>query len=170
MIYKYTYTTPKQFSNIIMTSDGKYLTGLWFEETKYGLRIKSDFIQKDIPIFKEVAAWLDIYFSEKKPTFTPKYKIEVRTAFQNEVLDIVNTIQYGKLLTYSDIAKVIARNRNIEKMSCQAVGRALGCNPICIIIPCHRVVGSNGDLLGYSGGINNKRELLKLEGIDISKQ
>ena len=91
------------------------------------------------------------------------------TPFRKEVIDIMNNIEYGKLLTYNDISKIIAKNRNIKRMSSQAVGGAVGSNPICIIIPCHRVVGTNGSLTGYGGGINNKVELLKLEGIDMSK-
>ena len=81
----------------------------------------------------------------------------------------MNSIEYGNLLTYKDISKIIAKNRKIEKMSSQAVGGAVGWNPIGIIVPCHRVVGTNGSLTGYGGGINNKVELLKLEGIDLSK-
>ena len=81
----------------------------------------------------------------------------------------MNTIDYGDVITYSDIAKMIAKKRNIKKMSAQAVGGAVGANPICIIIPCHRVIGKNNKLVGYGGGLNNKIELLKHEGIDISK-
>ena len=169
MIYKYTYKTPKQFSNIIMNSDGQYLTGLWFEESRDTSKHQLICEEKELPIFKEVSKWLDIYFSGKNPDFTPKYKINNLTPFRKEVVDIMNTIEYGKLLTYNDISKIIAKNRNIEKMSRQAVGGAVGWNPICIIVPCHRVVGTNGSLTGYGGGINNKVELLKLEGIDMSK-
>ena len=167
--YKYTYKTPKQFSNLIMNSDGEYLTGLWFEGSRDVSKHELNCEEKNIPIFNEVSKWLDIYFSGENPDFIPKYKIDNITPFRKEVIDIMNTIEYGKLLTYNDISKIIARNRNIEKMSSQAVGGAVGWNPICIIIPCHRVVGSNGSLVGYGGGINNKVELLKLEGIDMSK-
>ena len=166
MTYKYRYITPKQFSNIIITIDGEYLIGLWFEETKFESKDELD-SYKYLPIIKEVVMWLDIYFSGKKPNFMPKYKLDYKTPFKKEVIDIIRTIEYGQLLTYKDIAKTIADKRNIKKMSCQAVGKVLGWNPICIIIPCHRVIGSNGDITGYSGGINNKRELLKLEGITI---
>lgn len=169
MIYKYTYKTPKQFSNMIMNSDGEFLTGLWFEDSRDTSKHELNREEKELPIFKEVSRWLDIYFSGKNPDFTPKYKINNLTLFRKEVVDIMNTIEYGKLLTYNDISKIIAKNRNIEKMSSQAVGGAVGWNPICIIVPCHRVVGTNGSLTGYGGGINNKVELLKLEGIDMSK-
>ena len=120
-------------------------------------------------IFEETKKWLDIYFNGENPTFIPKYKINNLTDFRKEVIDIINTIEYGKLLTYGDISKIIAKNRKIKKMASQAVGGAVGSNPICIIIPCHRVVGKNGKLTGYGGGINNKIELLKLEGIDTNK-
>ena len=169
MIYKYTYKTPKQFSNMIMNSDGEYLTGLWFEGSRDTSKHELNCEEKEFPIFKEVCKWLDIYFSGKNPDFTPKYKIDNLTTFRKEVVDIMNTIKYGKLLNYNDISRIIAKNRKIEKMSSQAVGGAVGWNPICIIVPCHRVVGTNGSLTGYGGGINNKVELLKLEGIDMSK-
>lgn len=169
MTYKYTYKTPKQFSNMIMNGDGEYLTGLWFEGSKDTSKHVLDCEEKELPIFKEVSQWLDIYFSGKNPDFTPKYKIDNLTPFRKEVIDIMNSIEYGNLLTYKDISKIIAKNRKIEKMSSQAVGGAVGWNPIGIIVPCHRVVGTNGSLTGYGGGINNKVELLKLEGIDLSK-
>ena len=165
---KYKYETPKQFSNIIMNSDGEYLTGLWFENSRDTLKQNLDCKEKELPIFQETSKWLDLYFSGNIPDFIPKYKIDKLTLFRKEVIDIINTIDYGKLLTYKDISKIIAKKRNIAKMSSQAVGGAVGWNPICIIIPCHRVVGTNGNLTGYGGGINNKVELLKLERIDMS--
>ena len=168
-MYKYKYETPKQFSNIIMNSDGEYLTGLWFENSRDTLKQNLDCKEKELPIFQETSKWLDLYFSGNIPDFIPKYKIDKLTLFRKEVIDIINTIDYGKLLTYKDISKIIAKKRNIEKMSSQAVGGAVGWNPICIIIPCHRVVGTNGNLTGYGGGIKNKVELLKLERIDMSK-
>lgn len=91
------------------------------------------------------------------------------TNLQQEVIDIMNSIEYGKIVTYNDISKIIAKKRNLKRMSSQAVGGAVGWNPICIIIPCHRVVGTNGSLTGYGGGIKNKIELLKLEGNDMRK-
>ena len=168
-MYKYKYETPKQFSNIIMNSDGEYLTGLWFENSRDTLKHNLDGKEKELSIFQETSKWLDLYFSGNIPDFIPKYKIDKLTPFRKEVIDIINTIDYGKLLTYKDISKIIAKKRNIAKMSSQAVGGAVGWNPICIIIPCHRVVGTNGNLTGYGGGIKNKVELLKLERIDMSK-
>jgi len=152
------------FSNILLTSDGKYLTGLWFEGSKDELKHQNNLKEKSLPIFDETKKWLDIYFSGKIPSFTPKYKINYLTPFRKMVIDIMNEIPYGEVLTYKDIAKKIDK-----KMSSQAVGGAVGWNPICIIIPCHRVVGTNGSLIGYGGGIKNKINLLKIEKNDMNK-
>ena len=121
------------------------------------------------PIFEETCKWLDIYFSGKEPDFTPKYKVNNLTDFRKEVIEIMNTIPFGETITYNDIAKIIAKRHGIKRMSAQAVGGAVGWNPICIIIPCHRVIGANRALTGYGGGIKNKLSLLKNEGNDISK-
>lgn len=169
MTYKYMYQTSENFSNIIMNSDGKFLTGLWFEESKDASKHIIDCEEKDLEIFRQTSKWLDIYFSGKNPNFIPKYKIKNLTSFRQEVTDIMNSIEYGKVVTYNDISKIVAKKRGLRRMSSQAVGGAVGCNPICIIIPCHRVVGTNGSLTGYGGGIKNKVELLKLEGNDMSK-
>ncbi len=169
MTYKYIYKTPNEFSNMIMNSDGENLTGLWFEDSRDSSKHIIDCEEKYIEIFRETSRWLSLYFSGKNPNFTPKYKIKNLTPFRQEVIDIMNTIEYGKVITYNDISKIIAKKRDIKRMSAQAVGGAVGWNPICIIIPCHRVVGANGSLTGYGGGIKNKVELLKLEGNDMSK-
>ncbi len=169
MTYKYVYETPGNFSNMIMNSDGEYLTGLWFENSRDSSKHIIDCEEKNLEVFTETKKWLDTYFSGKKPNFTPKYKIEKLTPFRKEVIDIMNSIEYGNVVTYNDISKIMAKKRGMKKMSSQAVGGAVGWNPICIIIPCHRVVGTSGSLTGYGGGINNKIELLKLEGNDMSK-
>ena len=169
MIYKKTYETPNNFSNIIMNSNGEYLTGLWFEGAGDSSKHNIDCEEKELEIFREAKRWLDIYFSGKNPEFIPKYKIENLTPFRKQVIDIMNRIPYGKTITYNDIAKEIANLKGIEKMSAQAVGGAVGWNPICIIIPCHRVVGTNGSLTGYGGGIKNKVALLMHEENDMSK-
>lgn len=152
-----------------MDSDGEYLTGLWFEGSRDISKHKTDCEEKDLPIFRETSRWLDIYFNGENPNFTPKYKIENLTLFRQEVIEIMNTIPFGKTLTYNDISKIIAKNKGIKRMSAQAVGGAVGWNPICIIIPCHRVVGTNGSLTGYGGGIKNKVALLTHEKNDMSK-
>lgn len=169
MTYKWRYKTPLGFDDIMLNSDGKYLTGLWFINTDDTKKHDENCLEKNLPIFKETCSWLDVYFSGKVPNFTPKYKIDNLTQFKKEVIDIMNSVSYGSTITYSDIANVIAKKRGITKMSAQAVGKAVGKNPICIIIPCHRVVGKNGSLTGYSGGLKNKAALLACEKNDMSK-
>ena len=154
----------------IPLKDGYVFTGWYTGETVNDKQFSnSDGVFKDLDIFDETADWLNSYFKGNNPDFTPKYKLENLTPFREEVFDIMNKIPYGEVITYNDIAREIADKRGIKKMSAQAVGGAVGWNPICIIIPCHRVVGSNGSLTGYGGGIKNKIGLLKLEGIDLSK-
>lgn len=165
MQYQYNYKTPKEFSNMIMTSDGEFLTGLYFEDSKDTRKHSTSYEVKELPIFKTTSAWLDCYFGGNVPDFTPQYKIEGLTSFRKEVIDIMNTIEFGKTLTYGEISDMIACKRGIRRMSAQAVGGAVGWNPICLIIPCHRVVGTNGRLTGYGGGIQNKAALLEHEGI-----
>ena len=149
---------------ITLISDGKFLTNLYFNLKND----ESNFIEKDLPIFTITKHWLDLYFQGNIPSFTPEYKLNV-TKFQNQVLDIVKNIPYGKVITYKDITKEIAKNNNLKKMSSQAVGQAVSKNPICIIIPCHRVIGQNNNLVGYTGGLKNKIALLQIEKHDITK-
>ena len=163
MTYKYMYQTPENFSNIIMNSDGEYLTGLWFEGSRDCSKHILDCEEKDLEIFRQTSKWLSLYFSGKDPNFTPKYKIENLTPFRKEVTDIMNSIQYGKVVTYNDISKIIAGKRGLKRMSAQAVGGAVGHNPISIIVPCHRAIGANGKLTGYGGGFEAKTWLLSHE-------
>ena len=159
MTFTSIYTTPAAFDNLLMTSDGNVLTGLHF--------VKSHSVVEPnnaLPIFKDVSRWLDIYFSGREPDFTPDFRIDNATPFRKDVLEILNRIPFGKLLTYGEIAKSIAEKNGLAKMSAQAVGGAVGWNPIGIIVPCHRVVGANNKLTGYGGGIENKIALLRLEG------
>ena len=166
MEYRYYYES--YLGKIILSSDGEYLTGLWFEGYSDDLKHKGNFEIKKLPVFYSTIKWLDLYFSGINPSFKPKYKI-VGSDFRKEVINIIEKIPYGQVVSYGAIAKEICKKRGIKKMSAQAVGGAVGWNPICLIIPCHRVVGSNGNLVGYGSGINNKIKLLELEGIDISK-
>ena len=168
------YSTPQGFDDIWMCTDGEVLTGLWFAgsrdenkhlsgivETRHGTSLP--------PVIHDTCRWLDVYFSGRQPDFTPAYRMEDLTPFRKTVLDIVCTIPFGKNMTYGVIAKRIVEmvpesSPKPRKMSAQAVGGAVGWNPICIIVPCHRVMGANGNLTGYGGGIHNKIALLKLEG------
>jgi methylated-DNA-[protein]-cysteine S-methyltransferase len=160
MIYKWKHKTPKEYTDIIMHSDGESLIGLYFEGSKDTEKHEKDCKEEKLPIFEETSKWLDIYFSGKNPSFIPKYKINNLTQFRKEVIEIMNAIPFGSTITYNDIAKEIAKKHGIKRMSAQAVGGAVGWNPICIIVPCHRVIGSNGALTGYGGGISNKIALL----------
>lgn len=164
MEYFNEYISP--LGKILMKSDGEYLTNLYFINEKNNYQsINND----NLEIFDITRKWLDIYFEGQIPDFTPKYKMENLTDFRKEVINILLKIPYGKTITYNDIANIIAEKRGIKKMACQAIGKAIGWNPILIIIPCHRVIGKNGNLTGYSGGIENKLKLLKLERNDINK-
>lgn len=162
MTYVKKYQSP--IGEIQVNSDGEYLTGIYFKDDRSYRKYVEE---KELPIFEETIKWLDIYFQGKIPEFIPKYKIYNITPFRKDVIDEMLKIPYGKTITYGDIAKAIAKKRNLKRMSSQAVGRAVGWNPICIIIPCHRVVGKDGNLTGYGGGINNKIKLLEIEGNDL---
>ena len=159
MTFESVYTTSAAFDNLLMTSDGKVLTGLHFAKSR-----KAAEPNKALPIFKDVSRWLDIYFSGREPDFTPDFRIDNATPFRKNILEILSHIPFGKVLTYGEIAQTIAERNGLAKMSAQAVGGAVGWNPICIIIPCHRVIGANNKLTGYGGGIENKLALLRLEG------
>lgn len=159
--YKKVYSSP--IGDIVLSSDGIDLTGVDFIKNPNEVPE----VQEDLPIFQETILWLDLYFSGHIPDFTPKYKIASATPFQKCVWNILKEIPYGKWISYNDIAKRIAKERGIPKMSAQAVGGAVGKNPIGIIIPCHRVLGKNGELTGYAGGLEKKVELLKIEQFDL---
>ena len=148
---------------MIMYSDGEYLIGLRFEEAKDVNKQSVDAIEGNTQVFEDTKKWLDEYFKGNNPEFTPKYKINNLTEFRQMVIDEMLKIPYGETITYNDIAKSIAKKKNISKMSAQAVGGAVGWNPICLIIPCHRVIGTDGSLTGYGGGIENEKALLEHE-------
>jgi methylated-DNA-[protein]-cysteine S-methyltransferase len=163
MDYIFDYDSP--LGAITMASDGKALTGLWFNDQKYfAYTLSRDHIKKPLPVFEQTALWLDIYFSGEEPDFEPELALR-GSEFRQSVWRVLRTIPYGRTITYGDIARLIAAERGLPHMSAQAVGGAVGHNPISIIVPCHRVVGSDGSLTGYAGGIDKKRRLLELEGI-----
>ena len=163
MQYKATYKTPQGFSDMMMTSDGEVLTGLHFVDSRKVTKRYCDCVERDLPVFRETCRWLDEYFGGHVPDFTPAYRIDGLTPFRKDVIDAMLKIPFGKTATYGDIAAAIAKKRGLKKMSAQAVGGAVGWNPICLIIPCHRVIGANGALVGYGGGIKNKVALLAHE-------
>ena len=163
------YKTPQGFDDLWMVSDGEALTGLWFEGSRGLLKRRLDCVERNVPVFRETRRWLDIYFSGRQPDFTPRYRMDNLTPFRREVVEAMCAIPFGETATYGTIAAALAKRLGIAKMSAQAVGGAVGWNPICIIVPCHRVIGANGNLTGYGGGIMNKVRLLSLEGHDMSK-
>lgn len=164
MVWNCLYKTPDAFSDLILESDGENLTGLWFVGSKNAALHRAGREERDLAIFRETSRWLDVYFGGRQPDFTPPCKIAGLTPFRQAVIDAMNAIPFGETVTYGDIARAIAKARNMAKMSAQAVGGAVGWNPICIIIPCHRVIGANGNLTGYGGGMQNKIALLRHEG------
>lgn len=168
MIYTNTYKSP--LGNILLAGDNEGLTGLWFTEgDRYvGLGLKKDAIPREMDYFDQTKEWLDIYFTSRDPGFFPKFHL-IGSNFRVRVGEIMLEIPFGKTVTYGWIADQIAKERGLERMSAQAVGGAVGHNPISIIVPCHRVVGANGSLTGYGGGIMRKKALLELEGLDLRR-
>ena len=146
-----------------LRSDGKSLTGLWFVGQVNDAKDNSDIeIKDDLPIFGQVETWLESYFSGEQ---TPiKIPLQPKgTVFQEEVWKILQEIPYGETMTYGEIAQRIAKEKGVATYSAQAVGQAVGKNPISILIPCHRVLGKNGALTGYAGGVHRKEQLLRIE-------
>lgn len=161
MQYTSHYESP--IGGILLAADQKGLTGLWFDGQKYyANHLDSEHEEKNLPIFEETKRWLTIYFSGREPDFTPSLHIQ-GSSFQLAVWEILQKIPYGKTMTYGEIAEIIAKQKGLSHMSAQAVGGAVGHNRISIIVPCHRVVGANGSLTGYAGGIDKKVKLLALE-------
>ena len=165
----YTCTYKSKLGDILLAADAIGLTGLWFEGQKYFANTLPDgAISQESLILTEAKRWLDIYFSGKEPDFIPPLH-PTGSAFRQAVWKILLQIPYGQTTTYGEIAKKLAKMLNASHMSAQAVGGAVGHNEVSIIIPCHRVVGTNGSLTGYAGGIDKKVELLTLEHTDMSR-
>ena len=155
------YASP--LGGMLLAADDVGLTGLWFEGQKhFARRLGSAREERELALFGEVKRWLDMYFSGKEPDFMPPLHM-IGTAFEREVWDILRAIPYGQTTTYGAIAAQLAKRRGLAHMSAQAVGGAVGRNPISVIVPCHRVLGADGSLTGYAGGIERKRRLLALE-------
>lgn len=162
MKYFWRYSSP--LGEIFMQSDGANLRALKFGKfSEFG----AEFREQNLQIFGDTRAWLDIYFSGISPNFTPKISLK-GSKFELEIWQILMQIPYGTTATYGEIAHEIALKRQIPKMSARAVGRAVGANPIAIIIPCHRVIGSGGKLTGYAHGLDKKEFLLNLENAKFS--
>ncbi|MCU5745371.1 methylated-DNA--[protein]-cysteine S-methyltransferase [Staphylococcus sp. SQ8-PEA] len=167
MLYKTYYQAP--IGQLGLISDGKAITGLYLpNQQDFDQHFSSALVEKDLVLFNKAKSWLDGYFKGKNEEIDFPLKPE-GTPFQKEVWEQLRSIPYGQTATYSTIAQTIARKRGIKKMAAQAVGSAVGKNPISILIPCHRVVGKNGSLIGYSGGLDTKVVLLDLERVDTSQ-
>ena len=169
MYYFQKYNSP--VGEITLASTEKALVGLWIRGQKYFLgRLRQPMTEgKEIPVLRQTSQWLDRYFAGGKPSPWELPLAPEGSPFQKEVWQILCEIPWGGLMTYGDIAGRLARARGLDHMSAQAVGGAVGHNPVSIIIPCHRVVGANGSLTGYAGGIEKKIALLTLEGAPVAK-
>ena len=162
MIYMQQFHSP--LGIITLMSDTNTLLGLWFEGQKYfdNVMLPKDYVKKQTQVLADTQSWLEIYFRGEIPLFTPSLSAQ-GTPFRKAVWAILQKIPYGHTMTYKEIASKLAFQRGITKMSAQAVGNAVGHNPISLIIPCHRVIGSDKSLTGYAGGLNRKAWLLDLE-------
>ena len=149
---------PSPLGGLTLASDGEALTGLWFDgQAHYGAGLSDVREESPLPVFEEARRWLALYFDGRQPDFAPPL-CPRGTAFQRAVLDALLDIPYGQTTTYGELA------RRLGGASARAVGGAVGRNPVSIIIPCHRVLGADGRLTGYAGGLERKRCLLRLEG------
>ncbi len=153
---------------ITLASNGEAITGLWFDRQKYfGAGLGSAPEEKELPVFLRAREWLDIYFGGKAPDFIPPLYTQT-TVFRGSVYEVLLTVPYGKTITYGEIAQRVSKEKRIAARSARAVGNAVAHNPISLMIPCHRVVGADGSLTGYAGGLERKIRLLELENIDLS--
>ncbi len=165
MMYTSEYDSP--LGRITLVWDESAIVGLWFSGQRHAGTVRETVKREKYP--PELARrWLDLYFSGGEPDFLPPLRCDV-TPFRKLVCDAMRTIPYGQTVTYGQIAREIARQKGVPRMSAQAVGGAVGHNPISLMIPCHRVVGTNGSLTGYGGGLQRKVRLLELEGVDMSR-
>ena len=167
VFYKIEYSSP--LGKLTICAKNNHLVGLWIEGQKYFANtVNVEMISEDsLEIFKKTKKWLDEYFKGNRPNIKYLNLSPIGNEFRQSVWKILCKIPYGEVITYGDIAKELAKQKGIERMSAQAVGGAVGHNPISIIIPCHRVIGKNGKLTGYAGGLNAKKYLLNLENADI---
>lgn len=166
MTYLQPYLSP--LGPMTMAGDGCCLTSLWFDGQKYFPDLTADAYEwRDLPLFDDVRLWLADYFRGCRPSNTPPLQL-AGSPFRQQVWKLLQEIPYGQTVTYRDIARQLARLQNSDRaVAAQAVGGAVGHNPVSIIVPCHRVVGRDGSLTGYAGGLNRKAALLLLEGIEL---
>jgi methylated-DNA-[protein]-cysteine S-methyltransferase len=164
--YVHHYQSP--LGGITIASDGAALVGLWFDDQRFfAASLSPEQEEKPLPVFEQADRWLDLYFSGRDPGFAPPVRLRT-TGFRQAVCRIMLTIPYGHTMTYGKIAEIVARQKGVRRMSAQAVGGAVGHNPVSLIVPCHRVIGAHGALVGYGGGLDRKAALLALEHADLS--
>ena len=163
MDYLWQYASP--LGGMTMVSDGQALVALRFDSLRpVGGHSDARRGLQRLPVFDETCRWLDVYFSGGVPDFMPALSLR-GTPFQEAVWEILRSIPYGQTMTYGEIAARIAAQLGRQRMSAQAVGGAVGRNPIAIVVPCHRVIGADGSLTGYAAGLDRKQRLLQLEHI-----
>lgn len=161
MQYTFHYSSP--VGGILVAADADAVTGLWFDGQKYFAdALEEAHREETVPVLAQAADWLDIYFTGRDPGFTPPLRFRA-TPFREKVWKILLSIPYGRTMTYGEIARALAADSPTGQMSAQAVGGAVGRNPVSLIVPCHRVVGSDRSLTGYAAGVDIKRRLLALE-------
>ena len=163
MDYVWHYDSP--LGGITLASDGSALSGLWFDGQKhFAATLGAEREERELPVFEQTARWLDAYFAGRVPDFTPPLHL-IGTPFQKAGWELLLTIPYGETRSYGQLAACLAETRGMPRVSARAVGAAVGRNPISLVIPCHRVLGADGRLTGYAGGLERKRALLTLEGV-----
>ena len=168
MTMDWTHHYESPLGGITMASDGTALIGLWFDgQRHFAETLAPEHGERRLPVFDEADRWLDVYFSGRAPEFTPALNMRT-TPFRRAVWEILLTVPYGRTATYGQIAEALAWKNGAGSVSARAVGGAIGHNAVSLIIPCHRVIGSDGSLTGYAGGIGRKTELLRLEKTDIA--
>ena len=171
---EYTRHYASPLGGILLASDGEALTGLWFDgQANFGATLTQAQDAREagpeIPaVIKETVRWLDLYFSGREPDFTPPLRPR-GTPFRRAVWALLLTVPYGETVSYGELAARLAERTGAARVSARAVGGAVGHNPISLLIPCHRVLGADGSLTGYAGGLDRKRRLLELEGAEIRK-
>ncbi len=166
-VYSCTFATP--LGDVTASAAAEALTGLWFNGQKYYPVNTTTWVNEpDHPVFTRLRTWLSRYFRGIRTA--PDVLLEPKgTTFQRAVWNMLLEIPYGQVTTYGEIARKIAASRDLHSMSAQAVGGAVGHNPISILIPCHRVVGADGGLTGYAGGLDKKEALLRLERVGLKQ-
>ena len=165
----YVHASLSPLGRLTLSCDGEALTGLWFEGQKhFGDTLGEHREEKDLPVFAQADRWLDLYFSGRIPDFTPPLSMR-GTVFRQAVWEQLLLIPYGQTITYGALARRLMEEKGDSRVSAQAVGGAVGHNPVSLIVPCHRVVGANGTLTGYAGGLEKKFWLLTMERATAEK-